>query len=306
MKKLALEGILPALHQGKVRDSYRIPRFPGKRLIHVTNRVSTHNVSHESLIPDKGDILLAITLFWERLLKKEKGTSTHTVAQGEEIYSYIGRDSRIPNDLHHHAIVVNDIQMFPYEFIFRARMAGSLWKDFYSKGKDNPYGLILPQNMKLMDEFPQAIFTPTDKSASDDPVLRKDMAGITRGDAEVLRGIYLFMRHYALRQGIDIIDTKLEAGLYRGHRTLADEWGTPDSSRFVDAVSIQQGEEPRWLDKEYLRAEAEAAWKLANRGKFPLIFSQEVINETRNRYHEIVERLTGLTLSELQKDLGIT
>lgn len=306
MKKLALEGILPGLHQGKVRDTYKLPDFPGLRLMDNTLRVSTHNVSHLSEIPEKGEILLALTLFWDQLLKKEKGTHTQTVAWGEKIYDYIGRDPRIPENFHRHAIVVSEVQMFMCEFIFRARMAGSLWKDFYSKGIENPYGLKLPPGMQLMEKFPHPIFTPTDKSDTDDPVLVKDLEGVTRGDIEAIEGVYLFMRNYSLAQRIDIIDFKGEAGLLNGRRTLADEYGTPDCCRFVDADSIRKGEEPRWMDKEYVRLEAEAIWKKEGRGKFPIQFSPDVIQETRNRYHEIVERLTGKPLSALQKDLGIT
>ena len=290
-----------------MRDSYALPEHPGRRLIHVTNRVSTHNVKHLSEIPHKGEILLAITLFWEQLLRRDKGTSTHTVASGRQIYDFLPRSVQYPDNLHLQAIVVEEVEMFPYEFIFRARLAGSLWKDFYSRGKPNPYGLILPEGMRLMDEFPQVIFTPTDKSADDNPVLVKTLEGIfQRSDLQIPQDIYLFMRQFALKQGIDIIDTKFELGLHNGRRTLADEWGTPDSSRFVDASSIIPGEEPRWLDKEFLRREAETAWKTAGQGKHPLSFSSETIMETQRRYHEIVERLTGRSLSELQKDLGMT
>ncbi len=304
MKKPLLENSLVCIHQGKVRDTYGLPKYPGLRLIHITDRVSTHNVSHESFIPKKGEVLLAITLFWEQLLQLHKGTFTHTVAFGKRIYDYLPSGT-YPSSLPLEAIVVREVQMFPYEFIFRGRMAGSLWKDYYSQGKPNPYGLVLPEGMDLMDEFPQPIFTPTDKSATDDPVRPDQLLGLSRSDSEVLRDIYAFMRAYALKQGIDIIDTKLEAGLFEGRRTLADEWGTPDSSRFVDANSIATGEEPRWLDKEFLRQEAEAAWKDAGRGKFPLHFSPQAVEETVSRYHEIVERLTGFSLRNLQIELGM-
>lgn len=84
-----LHGIIPCIHQGKVRDTYALPGFPDKRLIYVTDRVSTHNVLHGSVVPDKGTILLAMTLFWEKLLKETKGTYTHTIATGRDIYRYL-------------------------------------------------------------------------------------------------------------------------------------------------------------------------------------------------------------------------
>lgn len=202
--------------------------------------------------------------------------------------------------------MVQTVRMFPYEFIYRGRMAGSLYKDYYSQRKANPYGVKLPEGMQLMDEFPQPIFTPTDKSETDEPIDPKTMKDLKRSDITVPQGIYTFMRSYALKRGIDIIDTKLELGLHDGRRTLADEWGTPDSSRFVDATSIMRGEEPRWLDKQFLRDEAEMIWKQEGRGKFPLVFSSQAIQETVGRYHEVVERLTSQSLSVLQDSLGLT
>lgn len=304
MRKPVLTGILPVLHQGKVRDTYALQPRPDMRLIHIPDSVSTHNVSHLSTIPFKGQVLLAITLFWERMLRFQKGTFTHTVAFGREIYDYLPK-ADYPADFHLQALIVRNVNMFPYEFIFRSRMAGSLWKDFYSQGKDSPYGDPLPPGMQLMDEFPQPIFTPTHKSASDEPVKREDMKDIQPSDTKMFQGLYAFMRKFALERGIDIIDTKFEGGLCEGRRTLADEWGTPDSSRFVDAASIQSGQEPRWLDKEFLRREAEGIWEKEGKGKFPIQFSDAVIVETVRRYHEIVERLTGMTLAALQHDLGI-
>jgi phosphoribosylaminoimidazole-succinocarboxamide synthase len=305
MNNQFLTGLL-CIHSGKVRDTYSLPGFPGKRLIVVTNRISTHNVLHLSLIPEKGQVLLALTLFWERYLKRKMGIKTHTVAFGKEIYKYLPRNIDYPDDLHLYAIVAEDIKMFPYEFIYRGRMAGSLWKDFYSQGIDNPYGLILPKGMRLMDEFAQPIFTPTDKSATDEPVLSNTLSINQRGDVRVLCNIYISIRAFARGQGIDIIDGKFEAGLDKnGRRVLADEFGTPDCCRFVDLSSIKIGEEPRWLDKEFVRHEAEVRWQEEDVAKYPLIFSDGTIKETVARYHEVVERLTGMSLRLLQEDLGM-
>jgi phosphoribosylaminoimidazole-succinocarboxamide synthase len=253
-------------------------------------------------VPKKGEILLAITLFWEDLLPHY----THTIAFGRKIYDFLPKGGNYPHDLHLQAIVVQEVKMFPYEFIFRGRMAGSLWSEYYNKGLPNPYGLQLPQDMQLMDDFPQPIFTPTEKSATDDPLAEKDLVGVQRGDIKMLRDIYQRMRKHALSRGIDIIDTKLEVGLHDGRRTLADEWGTPDSSRFVDVESIKRGEEPLWFDKQFLREEAVAAWKQNGGNKCPLHFSPAALTEATSRYHTILERLAGESLSQLQQDLGIS
>lgn len=307
MKRPVLAGTLPILHQGKVRDTYGLPPYPGFRLIHATDRVSTHNILHRRPIPKKGEVLLALTLFWEQLLHLKKGTYTHTIAFGKKIYDFLPKGASYPENFHLEALVVQRVQMFPYEFVFRARMAGSLWKDYYSQGIPNPYGLTLPRSMRLMDEFARPIFTPTDKSATDEPVGAELIQAALRREVGMLRAIYDCMRDHALAQGIDIVDTKLEAGRCNGRMTLADEWGTPDSSRFVEASSITPGEEPLWLDKQFLRQEAERTWSMSVEGKrFPLWFSDQAIEETVKRYHEIVERLTGQSLHDLQKSLGMT
>jgi phosphoribosylaminoimidazole-succinocarboxamide synthase len=304
MTKPVLEGILPTLHQGKVRDTSSLPRHPGLRVIDATNRVSTHNVCHTSKIPDKGEILLALSLFWEQKLKMEFGIATHTHAFGPSIYDYIPRN-QVPEDFHQHAIVAYDVEMMPWEFIFRARMLGSLWDDYYSQGLPNPYGLILPPGMRLMEKFPKIIFTPTNKSATDDPV---ESALVERAEPSAVRsmqGYFEWMRKYALERNIEILDMKCEAGFRNGRRTIADECGTPDCCRYVDAKSIIIGENPEWLDKQYLREEAMRLWEEAGGVKKPITFSDQAIQETRRRYHEIVERLTGMTLSELQRELCI-
>ncbi len=305
MNKPILAGILPTLHQGKVRDSSELPKFLAQRVIDTTDRVSTHDIPHLSLIPDKGQILLALTLFWEQKLKHQFGVHTHTRAFGREIYDYLPK-GEYPSDFHLHAIIADNAEMLPWELIYRARMAGSLWNKYYSKGLPNPYGLKLPEGMQLMEKFPAIIFTPTDKSKTDDPV---NSAAVTLQERSAVRSMgtyYEWMRNFALERGTDIIDFKGEMGFINGMRVMADEWGTPDCCRFVDAKSIVIGEEPKWLDKEYLRQEALSIWKREGKGRFPVTFSPAAIQETRRRNHEIVERLTGRSLSQLQKDLGMT
>jgi phosphoribosylaminoimidazole-succinocarboxamide synthase len=55
---------LPLKHQGKVRDTFEIPGHPDLLLMVATDAVSTHNVAHVSLIPGKGQILTAMSVFW--------------------------------------------------------------------------------------------------------------------------------------------------------------------------------------------------------------------------------------------------
>lgn len=296
---------LDLLHQGKVCDTYFLPGYTNLRLPVRTDRVSTHNFLHKSLIQDKGSILTALSIFWMDILKRELGLKTHIVAYGKNIYDYLpGNPADYPADLHLRAVVAENLQMIPIEFIFRRRMVGSLWSEYYSKGLPNPYGIQLPNDLKLMSEFSKTIFTPTDKSATDEPLLTRDVCSEHGNVVRFMENVYNLGRKHALSKGVDIADGKGEVGSdLRGRIVLADEWLTPDCCRFVDADSIEIGQEPLWLDKEFLRQEAVRIW--AGGKKHPLQFSSEICAQTTARYHEILERLTDKSLSDLQNSLGM-
>ena len=143
---------LECVHQGKVRDTFAIPDHPGLLLVVATDRVSTHNVVHESAISHKGEALTALTVFW--MAEQFVAINTHLIAWGRNIYNYLPAVAGdYPADLHLRAIVVEKLEMFPVEFIFRSRMAGSLWKDYYKKKLPNPYGLTLSTGLQLMAPF---------------------------------------------------------------------------------------------------------------------------------------------------------
>lgn len=293
----AIPGIEP-IHQGKVRDTFAVPGRPDLLLLVATDRISTHNIIHRSTIPGKGIALTALSVFWMEKLRKEYLIPTHLRDYGTGIYGYFPKGD-CPDDLHRRAIIVGKADVIPIEFIFRERMAGSLWKDFYSKGLPNPYGLILPAGLGLMSPFHAPAFTPTRKSEHDEPVPADETERNYPEASELALTAYDVIHDHAFRKGIEIIDGKEEIGIDRvsGRITLIDECGTPDCCRFIEAGSAVVGEEPRWLDKQFVREEAERAW--AGGKKVPLEFTDAVISETSGRYREIVTRLTGVDLDRL-------
>lgn len=286
---------LECIHQGKVRDTYVIPEYPELLLMVATDRVSTHNIVHLSEVPMKGYALTALTSFWMTTVLE--GDRTHLVAHGKVIYDYLP-EQVYPADLHRRAIVVTKLDMLPIEFVFRSRMAGSLWKDYYKKGIQNPYGLDLPPGLELMSPFNKVLFTPTDKSETDEPLDAAKTKVKYEIAAQCALDAYVDGRAFAATKGIEIIDGKFEIGIDpEGYFTIGDECLTPDSCRFVNADGVKVGTEPAWLDKEYLRAEAERMW--AGGKKHPLTFSPEAIEETTRRYEEIVYRLSRTTLATM-------
>lgn len=293
--KPAVPG-LECVHQGKARDTFAIPGHPELLLVVATDRVSTHNVVHKSIIPMKGCALTALTVFWMK--SQLPGIKTHLMAFGSGIFKYLPRQ-KYPDDLFLRALVIRKLDMIPVEFIFRSRMAGSLLKDYYQKGLPNPYGLELPPGLQLMSPFENTVFTPTDKSETDDPLNAIETMMRFTSACQLALKVYEMGRAAALQRGIEIIDGKFEVGVdpENGRVVLGDECLTPDSCRFVRADGIVVGQEPAWLDKQYLRVAAERMWA---GGKVPLDFSPDVITETMRRYEAIVGALTGASLAGFQ------
>ncbi len=286
---------LRLIHQGKVRDTFEIPDRDDVLLVVASDRISTHNIVHRSEIPLKGYALTALTVFWSRILERH-GVITHVIAWGDDIFKeYI--PFGVANDLYDlkkRAIVVRKLSMIPYELIYRARMSGSLWKNYYKKGEPNPYDVDLPEGLKLMSLFKEPVFTPTEKSATDDPI--QNFRVIEKHPSAYMLTDYAFeiIREYALKLGIEVIDGKFEAGTdSKGKLYLADEFGTMDCCRFVEADEVVIGQEPPWLDKQILRDEAERVW--GDGKKVPLVFSPEIIKKTTAIYRGVCNRF-GLNI----------
>jgi phosphoribosylaminoimidazole-succinocarboxamide synthase len=108
--------------------------------------------------------------------------------------------------------------------------------------------------------------------------------------------LFAFGQQRALGRGLLLVDTKYELGIDgQGELRFIDEVHTPDSSRYWYADDYQRrfaaGEDPRALDKEYVRR------YLAERGYrgegAPPPLPDEVRIEAARRYIEAYERLTG-------------
>lgn len=288
---------LPLIHQGKTRDTFKTKK-PGTRLIVTTDRISTHNIVHNSLISGKGQILTATQLFW--ILEVLTDVPNHILAYGKAIYNYLpGSPNQYPDDLHLRSIIALNLTMDSREYIFRARMAGSLWNDYYRRGLPNPYGLDLPKGLHLMSPFSRLEFTPTEKSETDNPENSAEVEAACPNKVEFVREVYQRGREFGLRRGIDIIDSKAEGG-YRdsGRFNLGDEWLTGDCCRFVEADKIVIGQEPPWLDKEFVRQEVVKMWDGGL--KVPVTLSTETIETTVGRYRRGFEMLTGRSLEAFQ------
>ena len=289
---------LPLFSQGKVRDTFSIPGHDSLLLMVATDRLSTHNIVHRSLIPGKGMILNALSIFWVKEILRYY--PTHLMTYGKKIYDYLPVGVSYPEDLHQRAVIVKKLEIIPIEFIWRCRMIGSLYDNFYSKGKENPYGLFLPLNMRKMDCFNVPIFTPTEKSETDDAVLSSEERMNFSRAVHLTRKVYEAGRMYALKKGVDIIDYKGEVGKNgKGKHYIADEILTPDCCRFVLGSDIKIGDDPKWMDKELFRIHARKVWGTGK--KEPIDFPSNVIDKGLERYKNLFEVITGGSLEAFQK-----
>jgi phosphoribosylaminoimidazole-succinocarboxamide synthase len=277
--------------RGKVRDVYDL----GDRLVLVaTDRLSAFDWLLPTPVPDKGRVLTALTLFWLDLL----GVPNHLLSTD---LNDMGPEFAARRDeLEGRCCLVRKAQVVPFECIVRGYLAGTGWKE-YQQGQ-SVCGVPLPPGLRQAEKLPQPIFTPATKEESghDQNVSFAQMATVTGpGPAAALseRSLDIYRRAaaYAESRGILLADTKLEWGhTPEGELILIDEVLTPDSSRFWPADAYRVGVSPPSFDKQFARDWLETTgW---DRNSPPPELPPEVVQRTRAKYLEALQRLTGKTL----------
>ncbi len=279
------------LHSGKVRDLYRFDggAYAGKLLMVASDRISAFDFVLDSTIPDKGEILTRMSLWWFGQLADL--VPHHVVALD------------VPAEVAGRAVVCEPLDMFPVECVARGYLTGSGLLDYDATGE--VCGVPLPPGLVDGSRLPEPIFTPAtkaelgdhDENVSFDAVV----ATVGAGSAEELRSltlaVYARAEEIARDRGIILADTKLEFGRSPadGRTVLADEVLTPDSSRFWPADEWQPGRTQPSYDKQIVRnwlLSAESGWDRAS-GAPPPPLPDAVIERTRARYLEAFELLTG-------------
>ena len=159
-------------------------------------------------------------------------------------------------------------------------------------------GIKLPPGLVESQQLPEPIFTPTTKAEtghdlplSFDQLVERVGAPLAEQLRETTLAVYRYAAQAAREKGIIIADTKMEFGLLGDELILIDELLTPDSSRFWDAAAYKLGATPASFDKQYLRDWLEqSGW---NKEPPAPELPDEVVRNTRQRYVEALERLTG-------------
>lgn len=282
------------VHSGKVRELYRVD---DDRLVMVaSDRISAFDYVLDTPIPDKGRILTAMSVWWFDQLRDL--VPHHLVSHDDAV---------IPAQWRGRAIVCRELTMVPVEAVARGYLAGSGLLDYAASGAicGNP----LPDGLRDGDRLPEPIFTPAtkapmgehDENVSYDAIVATvgaDTAGEVR---RLTLAVYARAAAIAADRGIILADTKLEFGRDAdGVLVLGDEMLTPDSSRFWPADAWEPGHAQPSFDKQYVRdwlLSPAAGWD-RHGGTPPPPLPEDVIAQTRARYVEAYERLTGLAFSD--------
>jgi phosphoribosylaminoimidazole-succinocarboxamide synthase len=280
------------LHSGKVRDLYVMDEGPyaGQLLMVASDRISAFDFVLDSTIPDKGEVLTRMSLWW--------------FDQLADLVPHHVVSTDVPEQVRGRAVICRRLEMFPVECVARGYLTGSGLLDYRATGE--VCGIALPDGLEDGSRLPEPIFTPATKAAlgDHDENVSYDAVVATIGEQDAARlreltlAVYARAEGLARERGIILADTKLEFGRDdAGTTVLADEVLTPDSSRFWPADEWEPGHAQPAYDKQIVRdwlLSPASGWDRAS-GAPPPPLTDEVVARTRSRYIEAYERLTGQT-----------
>lgn len=279
---------------GKVRELY-VPAGQSlaqarEVLVLATDRISAYDFSLQPGIPDKGRILTQMSLLWFELLD---GLVEHHVLSAEDV----------PAEVKGRALRCRGLDMLPLECIVRGYLTGSGLADYRATGEVG--GHALPAGLEDASPLPEPVFTPSTKAEAgghDENITVADafrLVGEVRGREVEQASLAVYQRaaEFARERDIIVADTKFEFGLDRdtGALVLGDEVLTPDSSRFWDAQEHRVGQAQDSFDKQFVRnwlTSAESGWDRTS-GEEPPVLPERVVEQTRAKYIEAFERLSG-------------
>ena len=271
---------------GKVREIYALD--DERLLLVASDRISTFDVVLPTEIPDKGRVLTGLSGFW--FARTKHIVPNHLLALRDD-----GRSTECRR-----------LEMLPVECVVRGYITGSGWKDYVRSGE--VCGHRLAEGLRESERLPEPIFTPSTKAQTghDENITRDEAAGLVGGEIfdnveRIALELYAFAAAHAEARGIVLADTKFELGVDdTGQLMLADEAFTPDSSRFWPADGYEPGGPQASFDKQFVRDYCESVgWDKTDPGpELP----EHVVTETRSKYIEAFERLTGMPLDSYLAD----
>lgn len=272
-------------YKGKVRDVYSI--HDDLLVMIASDRISAFDVILPRPIPYKGQVLNQLAAYM----------LNHT----RDICPNWFIKSPAPN-----ASIGYKCHPYKVEVVVRGNLCGHAWRT-YSNGQRVLCGVLMPDDLKENDFFPQPIITPTTKAAEghDEDISIAEILeqGLTTENEwtrieQYALALFEKGRQMAQKQGLILADTKYEFGNRNGEIYLMDEIHTPDSSRYFYAEGFEErqlsGDKQKQLSKEFVRE-----WLIANEfmgkeGQTVPEMTDEWIATISNRYIELYEAVTGL------------
>jgi len=283
---------LPLLHQGKVRDVYDLDQ---QLLIVASDRISAFDHVLPTIIPDKGKILHALSMFWFDMFQ---GAVPNHLITGD--FEQFPTKLKKYEYLRGRSMIVKKAKRIDIECIVRGYLAGSGWKEYRQSG--TVCGIKIHPGLLESSKLPGSIFTPSskeeggkhDENISFEETVKRIGIDLAQQIKELSLLIYNKASQYAESRGIIIADTKFEFGLFDGKLILIDEVLTPDSSRFWPADTYQPGKAQDSYDKQYVRDYLEEIrW---NKQPPAPALPQEVALRTSEKYLGAYRQLTGREL----------
>jgi len=272
-------------YKGKVRDVYT---FGDRMMLVASDRISAFDYILPKPIPFKGQVLNQMAAYF---LKNARDIVPNWLLE-------------VPAPNAAYGLACEPVRV---EMVIRGYLAGHAWR-VYASGLRTLCGVTLPEGLKEGDKLPFPVITPTTKAdeGHDADISREEILT----NAIVPKEIYEKMERFtqalfergtslAASQGLILVDTKYEFGLYNGEIYLIDEIHTPDSSRYFYADGYEErqksGERQTQLSKEFVRE-----WLMLNgfqgkEGQSIPEMPEDFVNEVSERYIQLFEKITGLT-----------
>ncbi|MFI8457921.1 phosphoribosylaminoimidazolesuccinocarboxamide synthase [Kitasatospora sp. NPDC085464] len=279
------------LHTGKVRDLYRTES--GELVMVASDRTSAHDWVLPNEIPDKGRVLTQLSLWWfERIAD---------IVPNHVISTEVPAGA--PADWKGRTLVCRSLDMIPVEAVARGYLAGSGLTEY--EQSRTVCGIALPEGLENSSELPAPIYTPAlkaevgehDENVPYEETARRIGAELANQLRRTTLDVYARARDIARERGIILADTKFEFGLLDGELVIGDEVLTPDSSRYWPADEYRPGRSQSSFDKQLIRdwlVSPASGWD--RHGELPPpALPDEVVEQTRAKYIEVYERLTGTT-----------
>ncbi|MDN5789720.1 MAG: phosphoribosylaminoimidazolesuccinocarboxamide synthase [Micrococcales bacterium] len=292
----ALQGF-QHVYSGKVRDLYAPldesgQVSPDRLLLVASDRISAYDFILDTPIPDKGIVLTRLSLWWFDQLADL--VPNHVLAID------------VPDVVAGRAVIVRRLEMLEIEAVARAYLTGGGLEEYRASGSVS--GITLAPGLVDGSKLAPPIFTPSTKAPfgeHDRPMTPPEVeaqlgAELAAEMSELTCAILARGNEIAGERGILIADTKVEFGREAkgsGSLVLADEVLTPDSSRFWPADQWRPGRPQPSYDKQFVRdwlTSPESGWSRSS-GEPPPALPERIVEQTRAKYVEAYERLTGET-----------